>query len=354
MYKNRFITVTLSVIISMILIACSGVSAGSWPGLSISKDMAFVSNGSFVYAIHSNDGTLIWKYPTTAVNGQSFYATPEETPDGSQLIVGNFNSTLFSLDPATGTEKWSFTGAKGRWIGPALITADTIYAPSSDNNLYALDYQGKLKWTFNAKGANWAQPVTDGQVLFLPSMDHNLYSIQPSDGKQIWVANLGNAIISSPLLDSSGILYMGTLGNEVLAVQAATGKILWRTSISGSVWSSPVMQNNVLYINDLTGQVYALSTANGNILWQHKVNGRIVGSPVLTSNGLVVGDDTGNLTALDLKGTLLWSKAFNGKLYSNLVYQPGMILVTITGSSDYLVVGIDDNGTQKWTFVPPK
>ena len=335
-------------------VACSGSTPGSWPGLTANQEMTFVSNASYVYALHTNDGTLAWKFPATAVSGQSFYAAPILSPDGAQLIVGNFGTTLYSLDPTNGNQKWSFTRAKDRWIGPVLISGDTIYAPSSDSNLYALDLQGVLKWVFNTKGAIWSQPVTDGKTIYLTSMDHYLYAIQPVDGKKIWATDLGAAIVSTPLLDENGNIYVGTLGNEVLAVHASDGKILWRTMTSGSIWSPPVLQNNVLYLSDLNGQIYALSVDKGEILWQHKVNGSVIGSPIFTPKGLVVGDEKGNLTALELNGNSLWSKTFNGKLYTSPVYQSSYILVTITGSSDNLVVALDVDGNQKWAFNPPK
>jgi outer membrane protein assembly factor BamB len=354
MKKNRIFFCMFIAIAGIFAVACSGTAPGSWPGLTANQDSTFVSNNSFIYAIHTSDGTLSWKFPAAAVSGQSFFAAPILSPDGTQLIAGNFETTLYSLDPTNGNQKWSFTGAKGRWIGPVLITADTIYAPSSDDNLYALDLQGVLKWVFNTRGAIWSQPVTDGKTIYLTSMDHYLYAIQPLDGKKIWAIDLGTAIVSAPLLDQNGNLYVGTLGNEVLAVQASDGKILWRTTTLSSIWSSPVLQNSILYLSDLTGQIYAISGDKGAILWQHKVSGLVIGSPIFTSKGLVVGDETGNLTALDLNGNSLWSKAFNGKLYTSPVYQSSLILVTISSSSDNLVVALDVDGNQKWAFIPPK
>jgi len=349
-------TLFLSVLVlSLLVTACSGAAPGSWPGLTVNQDSAFVAYASYVYSIKLSDGTLAWKYPAAASAAQSFYAPPVLTPDGKQLLVGDYGTTLTSLDPTNGNMVWSFKDAKGRWIGSPLATVDTIYAPNADNSLYALDFQGKQKWKFTTKAALWAQPVTDGKVIYQASMDHFLYAIQPQDGKQIWATNLGAAIVISPLLDSNGILYVGSLGNEVLAVQASNGNILWRTATTGAVWSQIVLNNGTLYAGDLSGAIYAISADAGKILWQQEPGGVITGSLAVIPNGLVYGTDTGVLAAIDFKGNPLWSKTFNGKLYTSPVLQSDRIYIAITGSTDNsLLVALDTSGNQKWSFVPPK
>ncbi len=341
-------------LISLFAVACSGTVASSWPGLTLTKDMAYVSDASFVYGIKLSDGTLAWKYPAAAASGQSFYAPPLLTPDGSQLLVGDYNKNLYSLDPVNGTMIWTFSVDNGRWIGSPLVFNNLIYAPCSDNNMYVLDLQGNLQWKFNTKAALWAKPVTDGKVIYLASMDHWIYALQPSDGTVIWKTDSGGAMVASPALDSNGILYVGTLANELIAVQSSDGKILWRTTVSGGIWSTPALNDGIMYVGDLSGTIYFISASDGKIQFQQDTTSSITGTPAIIPDGIVFGNEAGTLSALDFNGKSLWPKTFNGKLYTSPAYQTDQIIVAITASSDNLLVSLDTSGNQKWAFLPPK
>ncbi len=353
MNKSKLLLFTSLVIMSFLIAACTGVAPGSWPGLTVAKDTAYLADASFVYGVKLSDGTLAWQYPAKAASNISYYAAPILTPDSSQLIIGDYSNTLTSLDPSNGNVLWTYKDAKNRWIASPLITQDTIYAPNSDNTLYALDFQGKLKWKFATNAALWAQPATDGKVIYLASMDHSLYALQ--DGTQIWKTDLGAALVSSPVVDSKGTLYIGSLGNEILAVQASGGKILWRTSTTGGIWSQVTQKDNNIFAGDLSGEIYGLAADTGKILWQQKPGGVINGGLTVFQNGLIYGNDAGILTAVDFNGNQLWTKTFNGKLYTSPVFVTDRLYIAITGSSDStLLVALDTTGNQKWSFVRPK
>ena len=62
---------------------------------------------------------------------------------------------------------------------PAVGADGTIYVGSDDDNLYALNPNGTLKWKFST--GNWGvSPAvgTDG-TLYFGSLDYNLYAVGP-------------------------------------------------------------------------------------------------------------------------------------------------------------------------------
>jgi eukaryotic-like serine/threonine-protein kinase len=353
MKKNRTLFLLTFFLITLIASACSSVPSGGWPGMSLGNDKVFVAYSSFVYGINKNDGSLAWKYPAEADKAINYYASPILSPDGKQLIVGDYTKTLYSLNPVDGSLNWTYIGTS-RWIAPVLATTERIYAPSSDQKLYAIDYSGNKVWTFSTKGAIWSQPVTNGKLIFLGSMDHYLYAIQSSDGKEVWKTDLGASTVSTPLLSDDGILYLGTIGDELLAIKASDGTILWRVSTDAGIWSTPVLEKNTLYIGDLSGVLYSISAENGKILWTHATSSLIIGNPVITEKGIVFGDETGTLTAIDFNNSSLWSKTFNGKLYPSPIVESDRIYVAISSSSDNLLVALDTSGNQVWAFEPAK
>jgi outer membrane protein assembly factor BamB len=357
MKKPRLYLIILMAILAFLLAACTTAQNISWPGITADDTMAYLANGAAVYGVHLKDGTEAWRYPLKAESGKTFYASPLITQDG-QLLVGAYAvnpSNLYSLDPQNGTLKWTFSTAKGRYVGSPLFSAGTIYAPTNDNNLYAINPDGSLKWQFAAKQELWASPVTDGKRIYVASMDHHLYALSMDNNSKLWEADLGGAVVSSPVITTDGTIITGTLGNEIVAVEADNGKILWRTPTADGVWSTPVLKDNVIYFGDLSGNIFAVDETNGKVLWKIKPSDPIIGSPALTPDGIVFPIETGTVTAVDFKGSILWSKPINGKLYSNLVYKNDMLLVAVKdGNNGLLLVAMDKSGNQLWTYTPAK
>ena len=105
---KRLTLITLVVLAAILLSACSaGTSATTWPGLAADNKMAYLADGTYVYAVRLSDGTKSWQYPDKA-GTQLFYANPVLTTDG-QVLVGSAGRDyeLTSLDVATGQQKWA-------------------------------------------------------------------------------------------------------------------------------------------------------------------------------------------------------------------------------------------------------
>ena len=353
MKTSRLFLLTFLAVLALFLTACGTALNTSWPGLTADTTQAYVAYGPNVHAVNLTTGSEVWKYPTSG--SKTFYASPVLTADG-QLLVGEYQNLLESLDPKTGAVKWTFSGAKGRFIGSPLVTGDTIYAPAADNTLYALDLKGNLKWKFQTKQANWATPAADGKNLYLSSMDHKLYALSPKDGTKVWELDLGAALICSSVIGPDGAVIVGTLGNEIVAVNQDNGKVLWRKPTDGGVWGTPVIKDNVIYFGDASGNIYAMDLAKqGEIVWKQKPGDAIIGRPVLMPNGLVFATESGKVFALDFTGATLWPFTANGKFYTAPVYVNNMLLISMKdGANGQLLVALNDKGTQLWIFPPAK
>jgi outer membrane protein assembly factor BamB len=143
---KRLILILLIALGALALSACSGQAAvNTWHGLAADADRAYVSAGSFIYAVDVKNGSEVWRYPAKADAKFMYFATPVLTTDG-QLLIGSVGTKhdFISLDPATGKEKWAkpFSDGKGTWVASPLVLNDTIYAPNDDGFLYILDMQG--------------------------------------------------------------------------------------------------------------------------------------------------------------------------------------------------------------------
>lgn len=358
MKPKHLILIFSILLLAMTISACTGGAtiASSWPGVTVDSDTAYVANNRHVYAVNLSNGTQKWRFPAEPDNRNSFYAAPARSPD-NQLIVGGYNNTLYSLNPTNGIENWNFPDATNRYIATPLVEQSGIYAPAADENLYALDLAGKIRWELATPGESWAAPVTDESCscLYLTSLDHRVYAVDPTNGTQIWESeSLGGSIVGSPAHDPRGVLYVGTFGNEVIALSTNDGKVIWRAPTEDWVWSGPTLTGDRLYVGDLTGNLYAFNAGDGSEIWQvtaDKLDGKIVGSPLVIDEDIYVGTESGKLFNLDTSGNIKWTKTLNGKLYTSPTAAGDLILVAST-QPDELLTAFTRQGEKQWTFNP--
>ena len=340
------------------LSACSGGSfaATSWPGLVVADGIAYVAYNQHVYAIDATTGNEKWRFPEEADNKITFYAEPALTPD-SQLVVGGYNNVLYSLNPETGQLNWRFEGAKNRFIGGPLVTDKGIYAPSADLKVYALDFESNLLWEYATQGPLWAQPASDShcECIYLTSMDHYLYALDPESGALRWKSeDLNGAIVGTPAISDAGVIYVGSFASEMLALNAQNGAILWQTPTVGWIWSGPALVADRLYFGDLNGYFYALNATDGEIIWQltpEQLDGPISGTPLVNEDRIYITTQSGSVFAVDTQGEMQWSQTVIGKLYGPPVDGGDAILVA-PAESDNLLVALTESGAQKWVFNP--
>lgn len=347
-----FISVLLVLVATMMLTACSGQLSGtSWPGISTTDETIYVAYLNRIYAVRSQDGSVIWQYPEKA--GRETYFAAPVIADG-HLIAGDYQNTLISLDPASAGLQWSFTQAKGKWIASPLIVDGKILAPNGDATLYALDLNGNLLWQFATEQALWSRPVSDGQRVYQASMDHHIYALDLDTGAEIWSVDLGGAVLYSPTLSDEGVLYISSLKRNLVALSTEDGSILWERSFEKDLWTQPALADGKLFFGDVAGKVYAISAADGADIWSQALNEPVIGRPTETADGIVFPTENGSLYALSFSGERLWSRTFDGKIYTGPTPIGDQLAVGIAQGKEFLKLINASTGQDVWTFVAPK
>ncbi len=368
--KPKSIFFVLVIVLAAVLLSgCSGQGLNnSWPGLASDGEIAYLASGQYLYAIRLNDGREIWRYPAKSSNSLQFIAQPVIAPDGT-IVIGSAGSDhrLVALDPSslsgdtvkTPAEKWIFSEAKSSWIAGALILDDKVFAPNSDGTLYVLDLQDGLSTKsalqkIELGGALWAQPSTDGNLVYVASVDHYLYAIDPETYEFAWPAiDLGGAAPGTPLVGPDGNLYIGSFASEVVKVDPATGKDTLLTSTQGWVWGGPVTDGQNIYFGDLEGNLFAVDAASGNQSWSIQPDGPVVGSPLLTNDVIVFATESGSVYAVDTDGKIVWQREVGGQIYTPPVTGVDRIIVAPL-QAEFALAVLDTSGNQVWTFIPEK
>ena len=353
MKSKRLIFLLIILTLSLTLSACGGSSsiASSWPGLTVVEDTVYVTFNQAVYAIQADNGIETRFVPDEPINTTMFYAPIAPLGD-SKFLAGSFKKNLYLFDFNTGSVNEFFKGAGGRWVASPLVTEDIIYAPNSDNTLYALDLNGNLLWKFETGDPLWATPLLDGETLYLASMDHMLYAINASTGTELWATDLGSATVATPAMDENGTLYIGTFESEVLAIESGDGTVLWRFATNDWVWASPLLYDGKVFVSDISGVLYALDTETHEVIWRVESDGAITGAPLLYEDTLYFTSQLGFLYAVDLEGNILWSRSQEDVEWNGSPVLAGDLILIGSLGKGALVYAYSTNGTLQWEYTP--
>jgi len=367
--RKKLLLLTMVLLGALLLSACGGTVRGTtWPGLAADDTTAYLADLSLVYAINLKDGTEAWRFSDPNDNKAQFYATPVITPDGL-VIVGSAASkhTLYALNPRdlltndnfkNPAVEWTFTGATAGWVASPLIVEDKLFAPNADGNLYVLDLndgqsQKQPIATIQLGGRLWAQPATDGERLYITSLDHSVFAVDLTTYAIVWQADLAAAIPGSPAIGPDGKLYVGSLASKLEQFDPQTGEHQSVLNVEYWLWSTPVRDGNTLYVGDLKGNFYAYDAASNTLNWSIQPDGAITANAILQNDHLLLATESGSLYAIGKDGKTLWSEKVGGKIYTTPVVAGDLILVAPL-ETDFYLAALDSNGRQVWTFPTKK
>ena len=149
-------------------------------------------------------------------------SSPAIGADGT-IYFGSYDDNLYALNPG-GTLKWKFATASGVESSPAIGADGTIYVGTIDTSdlLYAVTDGGQgivaQKWAFKAGEDVESSPAigADG-TIYVGSDDDNLYALNP-DGTLKWTFATGAFVYSSPAIGADGTIYVGSEDHNLYAV----------------------------------------------------------------------------------------------------------------------------------------
>lgn len=359
MRKKHILLILASLALVMLMSACSGRNflPTSWPGTTIVDDTMYVAYNNFIYEIDTS-GRETDRFPEEAERSITFFAAPARVGE-DQLVIGSYNNNFYGFSLDSGNIDWEYKD-NNRFIADPLVVDDLVIAPNADGLVYALDAaeRGKEVWIFspNEKARDnkpiWAAPVLDGETAYIASMDGSMYAIDITDGSLVWQRELGNAMVSSPVLGEDGSLYIGSFDSQVMAIDSQDGSVLWRADTDDWVWGSPTLDGETLYVTDMSGNMYALDAADGSQLWSVSGEGAATGSPLVYGENIYYVTQGGELYAVSPEGAIRWSRSIEeASLYGSPVVF-GDLLIVKSADTETILYAYDENGQAQWQFSP--
>lgn len=347
--------------LALIVAGCGAQIPPYWPDMVVDGNTLYVAqaNGQ-VFALQADQGQVLWSYPTIersgggllggcsapAVSDGPFYAAPAVGEEALFLgSAGEQQRSLFSKGENRsglrvlndlGVLQWEFTGTTDRSVASPALAGDMVYLPSSDHNVYAVDTNTReARWMFETGNWVWATPVVIEDVVYIASMDHVLYAVQRETGSELWRFDAPTSSLPAAPAFADGILYVGSLGGHVYAVEAKSGALVWQRQVEGGVWATPLIEADTLYFGTLGGKVYALDIADGTERWQRSVEGEVRGTPAYANGMLYFGCEDGQLYAFEAQDgsqgvSPLGQRIEKASIFTSPVYNGEYLFVVAT------------------------
>jgi len=345
--------------VALLAAACRGLAAPQGWGAPVITPQGIITSlhkGGLELSDAQDPTKIDWQFPAAndkSTNLQGIYSTPQVSSDGSTVVFGAYNGSVYALKISDGSKTWSYdTGAS--IVGSVALSTTTVYASNSDGKVFALDLTaGKPAsgWAhpFQAGERIWSNLVLNSGTLYLTSMDHKVYALDASTGKVQWTnTSSQDAIAATPTLEN-GRLYVGSFDKHLYAIDAQSGATVWKSQPAGGnwFWAQAVVSGTSVFAANLDGYVYAYSTDDGHQLWRsaQALSNSIRGRPALAAGVLVAADRSGHVFGLDpSNGSVKWGPVdlLSNTLGDLVVDSSGNVLaVTEGGSGGSRLVQID-------------
>ena len=124
-----------------------------------------------------------------------------------------------------------------------------------------------LSLIFSGSSGVTAQASADWQMFRGDLAHHGVGTGSPVlNARLLWNFSAGGQIYSSPAV-VDGVVFVGSLNGNIYALKADNGAELWNYSTNGQVYSSPAVADSIVYVGSADGKIYALNATVGARLW---------------------------------------------------------------------------------------
>jgi outer membrane protein assembly factor BamB len=259
---------------------------------------------------------------------------------------------------------WKFK-AMNDFVASPVIEHDIIYIGSIDSNMYAVSLtSGKMIWKFKTAGQIRSTVCINGNDLFFMSGD-GIYCLDKTKGKQLRKYKTGGEKQydvydyhqGSPVI-YNGKLYIGSSDSNIYVFNPVTLELLWKYKTNGMVHAAFAFGKGKLFAGSFDGNLYAINADNGQLVWKFKSlghdffpKGELQFPPTYANDRVYIGGRDYNLYAIDAeKGIVHWTRAYPGGWVTDISLSPRTDSVLLVTTSDPLVLVCMDGiyGSDIW------
>ncbi|WP_053955274.1 PQQ-binding-like beta-propeller repeat protein [Inediibacterium massiliense] len=283
------------------------------------------------------NGLLTAKSPGNITVLASVYDDPRIKDDYSLEIRENFSKTLLPI--------WSTSIDKKKYKGFPILGKDgsvyivTQISRNSDNyEITAFNSDGTIKEGFKSPEIKNAIEIVEveGVEYIFGTLENKLFAISPYTGELIWQVELDSEILTTPVINSSGIIFVGCEDSRVYGVDGKSKRFIWKFDTKNQILNDinqgyygqmPIDEKGNVYT--VAGNTLFVIQPNGELLWKFEnPDPRLyfIVQPVIGHDKTVYIADEKNLYAIDPLGKIKWSKDGMYRNYDLNLNQQQMVL----------------------------
>ena len=247
--------------------------------------------------------------------------------------------------------RWTFK-CKESVEGAPAIAAGVVYVPSLDKNLYALDLAtGKEKWRTKL-GPLKASPAVKGDKVYVGDLNGKFYCLTAADGKVVWTFETNAEIAAGCNFHGDNVL-VGS-HDQTLYCLAPDGKKLWEVKTDGPVNGSPVVVGDTTFVAGCDSVLHILDAKTGKELGSVDLGGQAAATASVYGDFAYVGTMSNQVVGVkwkDAKPDKVW--AFEAAARQQPFYASTAVTdsFVIAGGRDQKVYGLDrKTGKEVWNF----
>jgi outer membrane protein assembly factor BamB len=216
-----------------------------------------VCNGSTLYVMLAENGSVVWTRPAIGVPG----AGPALTEEYIFIPMVNGQVESFLLDDPK--RPVSVYKSFGRTMVQPVVSSNSVAWPTDTGNLYVSYAHGPgLRYRMKASDAINSPPALLDDRVFVTSIDGYIYCLDEKKGHIHWRYTTGEPIVNSPVALGKMVFAISQRGN-MYAIDVPSGAERW---VAAGIKSYAAGNEKRLYCVDVRGDLVVLDNATGTRL----------------------------------------------------------------------------------------
>jgi outer membrane protein assembly factor BamB/tRNA A-37 threonylcarbamoyl transferase component Bud32 len=245
-----------------------------------------------VHAVSLSSGKATWTYYTEGeVRSSPVLAE-------GHVFIGSDDARLHAINASYGRGAWK-TEVDGPIRSTPLVVGDRVFFGCESGDVYSVNLGGDIKWKFHSKRPVTSSPCEANGLLYVGSVDNQLYALDIKSGWSVWRFRCNHSIISSPSI-AQGIVVFGSADGRIYAVDANSSKEKWHFETEDQVTGNPLIHQGLVYCGSVDNNLYCLELLTGKLRWKFPTGGPITGGIAANDEMLVFGSTDHKLYALPL------------------------------------------------------
>jgi outer membrane protein assembly factor BamB len=206
----------------------------------------------------------------------------------------------------------------------------------------------KLVWMWTLQSRCYAQPIIDGNNVYVVSQKGEVVSGDIETGKKNWSIMVDGPILGDPDFNQQHI-FVSTQNGSMVALKKNDGRVFWRANYPAESFTAPLtVEKEMLLAPSRTGTLFAFSTRDGHLLWKHEGNRKYNTKVIVHNQYLFIGGWNDDFYCFRMDGSVNWKYKASHVIVENALAHNNDVYFT---AHDYYIYASEiPTGKLKWRF----